>query len=1059
MIGSVLQPSELVGRQDELASLKGSLDAAIGGNGSTVLISGEAGIGKTRMVNELIGYARSRECSVLQGWCFSDSLTPFMPVREAFKSVGFDHLFSHEKPPRLECVYVMNSAGILLSKSERVESKLDADLFTAMLSAVGDFAKDSMSMFGSGQQSALNVMGFGDYRIIIEKGAVVHIVAVISGSENEFLIYDLRRALLDLERELGDVLKDWAGDMTEVSAIEPMINRLLSSGKYEGVDYAAEDPKLVQENLFDNILLGLQRLSTVNPVLMFLDDLQWSDPSTLALLHYLSRNTQKDAVLLVGTYRPEDVSLSEDGAPHQLETTMQLMNREGLFGRIDLHRLDQAGTGALVNNVLAPADLGEEFINRIFTETEGMPLYVLEALKLLAETGSIALNEDGRWALATDIDELEIPSKVYDVVKRRIDRLAEDQREMLEWGAVIGEEFGTDILEGILKTPRLGLLKNLNEVEKKHRLIHYLEGRYRFDHTKIREVLYGSLGNELRREYHRMVGDAIEAMRDVEEDDVLSDLAHHYYEAGDAKALDYLVRAADRAKERFSNPEAIRLCRSALEMVSDPAERVTILEKTGDVQALVGEFDGSESSYREAAGITEDDLARMRLHRKMGNVQGRKGQYAEALETFGKARGFAKDGMEPEFGRVCVDEGAVYYKKGELPMAMDLFFEGLRIFENTDNAEDLGKALRAVGNIYLSSGEYDDALEYYQKSLEVMEEVEFRHGKAAALNNIGNVYLTRGDMPKALEHYRQCYEIIRKIGDKVGIALALNNIGVAYENMFELDKSLENHEKSLEIRERIGDKRGISFSLGNLGIILQRKGELDKALETHERSLAVFKETGEKWGLARSMNNIGVLYQLMGDLDRAQEYFEKSLEIDREMGDRRSIALSNSKIGGLFNEKGEFEKALEHYTESLGISQDIGEKQVTVLNHDGLARTYVGLGKVQESIEHASKAIEISEEMKAETLIGLSRLALAIARMENGDLDGAAGDFEAARSELERVGDRSEVARLNLHYGLLWTGKGEKDRARVYLETALSSFDEMGMRLYAERTRKALDDL
>jgi tetratricopeptide (TPR) repeat protein len=1054
-----LQQPELVGREEELNTLKRSLDNAIDGKGSTVFIAGEAGIGKTRMVNELIGYARSKDCHILQGWCFSDAIAPLMPVREAFKSIGLDHLFSYEKPPRLACVYVMNSAGILLARSERVESKLDADLFTAMLSAVGDFVKDSITMFDAEQKSALNIMGFGDYRIVIEKGTTVHMVAVITGRENEFLIYDLRKTLRDLEREFGDMLPKWGGDMTEVSSIEPAIGRLLASGKYEGVDYTAEDPKLVQENIFDNILLGLQRLSTVKPVLLFMDDLQWADPSTLVLLHYLSRNTKRDMAQIVGTYRPEDVGQTADGTPHQLETTMQNMNRENLFSKMELHRLDRTGTAALVNNVLGASGFGDTFAERMYAETEGMPFYVLEALKLLVEVGTIAKDAEGVWRLATDLDKLEIPSRVHDVVKRRLDRLAGEQREVLEWGAVMGEKFQTQLLEIVTGVPKIKLLKGLNEIEKRHRLIHYTEDRYRFDHTKIREVLYNGLGEELRKEYHRLVAEAIEGSSDVQDDSVISDLAHHYFEAGDDKARKYLVSAGDRAKERFANPEALKLYGNAIGLISDPAERVDILEKMGDVQTFTGEFDSSIGSYASAAEAADDDRVKMRLHRKKGNVIGRKGEYAESLETLASAKNLVDDKMLPEYGRICVDEGTIQYKKGELTQAMDLFFEALHIFEGADNKEDLGKALRAVGNIYLSSGEYDDALEFYEKSLEVMEDVEYQHGKAAALNNIGNVHLTTGNLDKALEYYLKCYEIIRKIGDKVGIALALNNIGVAYENMFELDKALEHHEHSLEIREKIGDKRGISFSLGNIGIVQQRRGELDKALVTHERSLAVFKETGEKWGLARSMNNIGMIHQLRGDLDKALEYFEESLDVDTEMGDRRSIALSEGRIGSLLTEKGEPDKALEHYTKSLGISREIGEKQVSVLNLCGMTQTQIDLGRPGIALEHAGEALGTSEEMASDTLIGLSRLAMATALRVNGELDKAAEEFEASKSILERVGDRSEVARLNYQYGLLWTDKGEKERARSHLEEALASFDRMGMRLYSERCRKALDGI
>jgi predicted ATPase len=1054
-----LKQPELVGREEELIELKRSLDKAIGGEGSTMFISGEAGIGKTRIVNELNEYAKGEKCNILQGWCFSDSLNPLMPVHEAFRRVGIDHLFSKEKPPKLECVYLVNNASILLSKVERTESQLDADLFTAMLSAVGQFVKDSIVMFDAEQSSSLNVMGFGDYKILIEQGTGVHIVAILTGRENEFLINDLRKVLREVETEFGELLKEWDGDMTEVKIIEPKLRQLITSGKYEGIDYTADDPKLLQENLFDNILLGLQRLSSVSPVLFFLDDLQWADPTTLSLSHYLSRNTRNDSVLIVGTYRPEDIIQSEDGKPHPLDTTMQEMNREGLFEKVELDRLDLIGTNALVKNALGNSDFDDVFMIKIFEETGGTPLFVLEVVKLLVEVGSITQDAEGAWRLQKAVEKVDIPSKVFDVVKRRLDRLEKDQLEMLEYAAVIGEEFTTDVLERTTEMNKLALLRNLSEIQKRHNLIHYLEDKYKFDHTKIREVLYNGIGEELRREFHRMIGDVISELYKEDYDEVINDLAYHFYEAGDERAREFLIKAGDKAKDRYANFEALRLYRNAEEVTKDVEDKVAIWENIGDLLTLTGEFDSTIQAYEKAEKASMNTDIKTRMMRKVGNVYGRKGEYEKALEAFGKAKELIEEDMMPEKGRICVDEGHTYYRKGDYDKAIPLFTEALEIFEGTDNKEDLGKALRAVGNIYLGKGEYDDALRYYEKSLDVMEDIEYQHGTAAALNNIGNVYFTKGEMDKALEYYEKCYRIIRLIGDKSGISLSLNNIGVIYENKRDLGKALEYHKQSLEIRERIGDKRGISFSLGNIGIVYQYMGQLEKALEYHERSREVFEKTGQKWGLARSLGNIGIVHTMKGELDKALDYFRQSYEIDKSLGDKRSIALSLGKIGGLHKLKGELNEALELQQQSLDISEEIGEKQLLVHNHCGLAEVHLALGENRTALEHARKAGEISADIGAENLKGSSHRTLGMVHRENESWDMSVEEFEKGRTILEKVGDKGELAKLYYEYGLLWKTQGNADKARENIGKALEMFEKMSMRSGMDDCKEILNEL
>ena len=116
-----------------------------------------------------------------------------------------------------------------------------------------------------------------------------------------------------------------------------------------------------QENLFDNILLGLQRSSESRPVLLFLDDLQWSDTTTLNLVHYLSRNIRNNRIFILGTYRPEDILKDSQGSPHHLETAMQAMTRESLLDRIELKRLDAGDTEKIIVSMLGTPSFEKPF--------------------------------------------------------------------------------------------------------------------------------------------------------------------------------------------------------------------------------------------------------------------------------------------------------------------------------------------------------------------------------------------------------------------------------------------------------------------------------------------------------------------------------------------------------------------------------------------------------------------------------------------------------------------------------------------------------------------------
>ena len=192
MEGPALNDPELIGRSDELDRLTNALNDAIEGKGSTIFIGGEAGIGKTRLVNELKTIAVEKDVNIIQGWCLAESLEPLMPVKTALREAGLQHLISGEPPPAVVSAYLINNAGILLSQAEREESGLDPDIFAGMLQAVGNFLQDSLSMMGDGERGSLNSLSYGDFTIYIQSNNTLLIAVVIKGAISEFLIEDIK---------------------------------------------------------------------------------------------------------------------------------------------------------------------------------------------------------------------------------------------------------------------------------------------------------------------------------------------------------------------------------------------------------------------------------------------------------------------------------------------------------------------------------------------------------------------------------------------------------------------------------------------------------------------------------------------------------------------------------------------------------------------------------------------------------------------------------------------------------------------------------------------------
>ncbi len=171
---------------------------------------------------------------------------------------------------------------------------------------------------------------------------------------------------------------------------------------------------------------------------------------------------------------------------------------------------------------------------------------------------------------------------------------------------MIGEEFTSVILVKATKLEKVHLLKQLRTLEESHKLIRSFEQKYKFDHAKIKEILYNKIPAELRMEYHAIIAYSIETLSKDNIDEVIEDLAFHYYHCKNSeKALPYLIKAAEKAKKDYSNEEAIRFYSEALEFELDPQKRAEIYEAQGDIYELIGNYDNSMEYFNSALALVD----------------------------------------------------------------------------------------------------------------------------------------------------------------------------------------------------------------------------------------------------------------------------------------------------------------------------------------------------------------------------------------------------------------------------------------------------------------------
>jgi predicted ATPase len=967
--------AEMVGRDNSLKELQSYLEQAAEGHGNTVFVSGEAGIGKTRLVEELKEEAQSKGFRVLSGSGLYESLTPYMPFLEALKSGNMENLFA-EEVPKVEGIYLLTDTGLLIKEVIREESELDPDLFASMLSTVGNFVEDSLyQLKGEETQDTLSKVAYGDYTVLIESGVNTNLAVIVAGNENEFLINDMRAVLLEVNKRFGGQLKEWDGDEERVPGIERFLRPLIRSGKYDGIHYGKEDPKVRRNLLFENVSLGLTRQAQTFPILLCFEDLQWADPSSLALMHYVSRTSRKCSLLLLGTYRPEDITAKE-GEYHPLVETMQLMGRESLPEKMELDRLSEDCMNEFLLSLLGRIDFSDEFIGAIYKETEGNPLYVIELVKLLVDEEIIEKVEEA-WKLSRNLDEVKIPSRICDVVVRRLNRVAKEDKRVLDYASVIGDAFTSEVLEVALDFKRVQLLERLRVLEKAHQLIHSHDGSYMFDHAKVREVLYSEIPEELRREYHAIIAGSIETLNEDDLDEVTGDLAYHYYHCkGKEKALIYLAKAAEEAEKSYSNEEAIRFYGESLEFEDDIPRKAAILKKLGAVYELIGDYEKSLNAYSEALELIPDSETKAEIWRRIGTIYENKGEYDESTSAYANSLDLVGGVQSDVEADTVIGIGNIHWCKGEYDRSLKCYQNALEIGERIGDKRIIGACLTNIANIHLNKGEYNVALGQYEKSLELRESAGDERKTAHTLSNIGSLHYNKGEYDKALERYESSLEILEKIGDQQGIAISLNNIGVIHEDRGEYDKALERYERSLDILEKIGDQAVIASSLHNVGLVNRNLGNLDLALENYEKSLDLCARIGYQIGVAFNCNGIAEVYLDKKDSENALAFCKRASELSEKIGVKEYLAASKRIYGMVYRESMDWENSISNFKESIAMFGEIGMDKELGESHYEFGLMWSQKGGTEEAREHLDEALRIFKSLKLEREMENAKKAL-----------------------------------------------------------------------------------
>jgi predicted ATPase/DNA-binding winged helix-turn-helix (wHTH) protein len=331
---------------------------------------------------------------------------------------------------------------------------------------------------------------------------------------------------------------------------------------------------VTRERMLREVANAIEAFTAESPLLLVLEDIHWSDYSTLDLVSYLTHRRDHARLMIIATYRPVDVILNE----HPLKSVKREMQAHNLCREIALECLSEETVREYLNARFAIHELPKKFAGVVFTRTEGNPLFMVNLIDYLCDQELIA-QEEGRWKLRAQISEVEkeVPASVRQLIERQLDRLTSEEREVLDGASVGGMEFSTLAIAAGIEKPVERVEEHCEELARRHQFLSpawtvelpngMIASRRRFIHVLYRDVPYHLLPPLRRSQIHHRIAESETAVYGTRACEIAAELAMHYEQSRDWEhALEHTTQAASNASWKSAHHEAAELAKRGLAM-------------------------------------------------------------------------------------------------------------------------------------------------------------------------------------------------------------------------------------------------------------------------------------------------------------------------------------------------------------------------------------------------------------------------------------------------------------------------------------------------------------
>lgn len=758
---------------------------------------------------------------------------------------------------------------------------------------------------------------------------------------------------------------------------------------------------------------GLLRVVTETmPVALLLDDVHWADTASLDLVQHLVRHGPDQGLLLLATYRPEDIN-----ARHPWRRALRDLHREGLVERIPVAGLSREGTARLLAECLGqPAS--DAFVGLVYGATEGNPFFTTEVLQALIERGDVYC-ERGHWE-RKDLSQIEVPESVREAIIERHGRLSAPTRAVLDLASVLGGVFTFDDLVTVGGHGDEEVESALEESDAAG-VVRPIGGEdYVFHHGLIQQVLYEALSARRRKRLHRQAAQVLQAGPELGRRAV--EISQHFRHGGEpVRAVPFSLLAGEAAESVAAHAEAERHYRTALSLaleVGDQAREWEALEKLGGVQRTVGRYD-------------------------------------EALHALERARaGYRGKGDEEGEVRVTAQIAWTHFFRGTTAEGIRQVGPMLARLEEAEPSPAVAMLWTVSAELLWAAGRFEEQLSVADRATVLARTVGDEHTLVRAELWRAYAYLAMDRIDEGVPVLEGVITMAERVGDLTTQARALNTMSVDYEESGQFAEGKRYLDRALTVAERTGDPALLTFMLHRQAQHAFCTGEWEEARRHWEQAVDVASQIGPSQSEPYASIGLGTLGLAQGD-EAAPALLEVGLAAAQRNHDLRAVRNAQVVLARQDLLEGAPRRGWERLSGLLAIGDDTRALALLPL-----------AAQLRLALDESADAETLIDRALAQAAATNDQIVMVEALRVRALIDAGAGKHAAAETgyaeacEIARaIGSPHAEAQALFDWGLFAAQRGRQAPARQRLTAAHAIFQRLGARPEAEAATRALAKL